>query len=461
MKLLLEQGLENAQIKDLQAKFDRLCDEQEAIDNTGFGEVFEYLNETLLHGKPHPVLYPFTDDEALIKQALKHTGHGKDEAFCERFMKSYKLFVEGKAIQAKGMEVIASVTPKSQKQVGGWCFVPISILHPKEAPELRGAIESTLERDAQAGTGLFANVTKIEKEDEALDELLCVEAYNCKHSFTKYLAALKQFNVVGNDGAFLKQDFTQYIFILLKQCADIIKDNTDRPQRVKNSLNDVIAKLDNIPIWGLFIQILVLQGLCQMLESIDINEGQSGYDEVRDLHDWLSFSLIDKLMHFCFVPYGENDFKALTPLCEYLCTIEAGKTVQKWVQKKYFTELQPEQANNGQTTSVKNINSKPQKEQSKQTRGKGRPNETFKDKMIDDANGEKLKRMHKVLSGKKGKDFSLIILACIKKGWITKPTYTQSTNEFGDIGCKCGYNKYLQEQRYTKDELDGAMRSLD
>ena len=349
MKLLLEQGLENAHIKDLQAKFDRLCDEQEAIDNTGFGEVFEYLNETLLHGKPHPVLYPFTDDEALIKQALKHTGHGKDEAFCERFMKSYKLFVEGKAIQAKGMEVIASVTPKSQKQVGGWCFVPISILHPKEAPELRGAIESTLERDAQAGTGLFANVTKIEKEDEALDEWLCVEAYNCKHSFTKYLAALKQFNVVGNDGAFLKQDFTQYIFILLKQCADIIKDNTDRPQRVKNSLNDVIAKLDNIPIWGLFIQILVLQGLCQMLESIDINEGQSGYDEVRDLHDWLSFSLIDKLMHFCFVPYGENDFKALTPLCEYLCTIEAGKTVQKWVKKKYYTkycvESQPEESN--------------------------------------------------------------------------------------------------------------------
>lgn len=349
MKLLLEQGSENAQIKDLQAKFDRLCDEQEAIDNTGFGKVFEYLNETLLHGKPHPVLYPFTDDEALIKQALKQTGHGKDEAFCERFMKSYKLFVEGKAIQIKGLEVIASVTPKSQKQVGGWCFVPISILHPKEAPELREAITSTLERDAQAGTGLFANVTKIEKEDEALDEWLCVEAYNCKHSFTKYFAALKQFNVVGNDGAFLKQDFTQYLFMLLKQCADIIKDNTDRPQRVKNSLNNVIAKLDNIPIWGLFFQILVLQGLCQMLESIDINEGQNGYDEAQDLHNWLSFALLDKLMHFCFVPYGENDFKALTPLCEYLCTIEAGKTVQKWVKKKYYTkycvEPQPEESN--------------------------------------------------------------------------------------------------------------------
>ena len=81
-------------------------------------------------------------------------------------------------------------------------------------------------------------------------------------------------------------------------------------------------------------------------------------------------------------------------------------------------------------------------------------------KMIDDANGEKLQQMHTKLNGKKGKDATLIILACIKKGWLTKPTYTQVKNEFGDIGCKTGYNRYLNEKMFTNEELEGAISSL-
>lgn len=110
---------------------------------------------------------------------------------------------------------------------------------------------------------------------------------------------------------------------------------------------------------------------------------------------------------------------------------------------------------------------KPQQKQAKQQettkliRGKGRPKETLTDKMIDDANGEKLKMLHTKLDGKKGKDVSLIILAAIKKGWLTKPTYTQVKNEFKDIGCKTGYNKYLNENLFTKEEIEGAINSFD
>ena len=109
---------------------------------------------------------------------------------------------------------------------------------------------------------------------------------------------------------------------------------------------------------------------------------------------------------------------------------------------------------------------KPQQKQAKQQettkliRGKGRPKETLKDKMIDDANGEKLKMLHTKLDGKKGKDVSLIMLAAIKIGWLTKPTYTQVKNEFKDIGCKTGYNKYLNENMFTKEEIEGAINSL-
>lgn len=100
-------------------------------------------------------------------------------------------------------------------------------------------------------------------------------------------------------------------------------------------------------------------------------------------------------------------------------------------------------------------------EQRKPTRGRGRPKETLKDKLIDDADGNKLQKIHILMKGKKGKDAALIIMACIKKGWMVKPTYTQVLNEFGDVGCKTGYNRYLNEQRFTKEEVEGAINSLD
>lgn len=98
---------------------------------------------------------------------------------------------------------------------------------------------------------------------------------------------------------------------------------------------------------------------------------------------------------------------------------------------------------------------------SKPTRGRGRPKETLKDKMIDDADGKKLQKIHTKMCGKKGKDAALIILACMKKGWMAKPTYTQVKDEFGDIGSKAGYNKYLKESMFGKEEIEGAMASLD
>lgn len=117
---------------------------------------------------------------------------------------------------------------------------------------------------------------------------------------------------------------------------------------------------------------------------------------------------------------------------------------------------QPEKSDDTQS-----LNKEPQQRKSIATRGKGRPKETLKEKMINDADGGKLQKIHTKMDGKKGKDAALIILACIKKGWMLKPTYTQVKNEFGDIGSKSGYNTYLKEQRFTKEELDGAINCLD
>ena len=102
----------------------------------------------------------------------------------------------------------------------------------------------------------------------------------------------------------------------------------------------------------------------------------------------------------------------------------------------------------------------PQQETHKPTRGKGRPKETLKDKMINDADGEKWQKIHDVWGESKGKDASLIIVACIKMGWMKRPTYTQVKDEFGDIGSKTGYNHYLDSKMFSHDEIEGIMNIL-
>lgn len=130
----------------------------------------------------------------------------------------------------------------------------------------------------------------------------------------------------------------------------------------------------------------------------------------------------------------------------------------------YTPELQEQTQEATNTDSLAVEQQEPQQtvEGQKEKPKRGRPTEPFASKMIDDADGEKLKKMHTILKGKKGKDFALIIWACIKRGWCNKPTYTQVKEEFGDIGSNTGYNRYLNNNTmFTPEEKDGALNSLD
>lgn len=130
----------------------------------------------------------------------------------------------------------------------------------------------------------------------------------------------------------------------------------------------------------------------------------------------------------------------------------------------YTPELQEQTQEATNTDSLAVEQQEPQQtvEGQKEKPQRGRPTKPFASKMIDDADGEKLKKMHTILKGKKGKDFALIIWACIKRGWCNKPTYTQVKEEFGDIGSNTGYNRYLNNNTmFTPEEKDGALNSLD
>lgn len=62
--------------------------------------------------------------------------------------------------------------------------------------------------------------------------------------------------------------------------------------------------------------------------------------------------------------------------------------------------------------------------------------------MIEDKDGL-LGKLHKIIGNKRGKAVAMAISFCVKNGIISKPTYTIIKNEFGDIGAKSGFNKYM------------------
>lgn len=108
-----------------------------------------------------------------------------------------------------------------------------------------------------------------------------------------------------------------------------------------------------------------------------------------------------------------------------------------------------------------NQNTEPQKIAEKPNQMNGRIKREFKYLIKNDYDGKKLEKIHSLLDGKKGKIVSLTMLACLKKGWITcLPNHTQVSEEFGYIGFKTTYYKYLKEEKYDKTDIDVAMNAL-
>lgn len=130
---------------------------------------------------------------------------------------------------------------------------------------------------------------------------------------------------------------------LLKEVATFIKDNTSTPSKAKNKVTTTLKSLDGIPVWGLFFQILLLQGLCRWLEGVNINEKDKGYKEAQLMYNWLCWALFEKEILFCYTPYGDKDKQMLQPLCHYLYSTEIGKEVQKCVKEALFGKPQQEE----------------------------------------------------------------------------------------------------------------------
>lgn len=342
---------------ELQAKFEALCDEQESLYKPEFEMIFKALysidegqrevyktNDWCMN-----VTLPDVPDTDKLKQAIKKAGF-TDEAFNNDFTRYAQIVIDGKKMMQEKASLLANnAMGKRAEAVNAneWQFVPISIIAPE--PIMNDIINPLIEADAKAGKGLFANVTDIPEINEAFDEYLMIEVYGLKCTLHPFFDELRQYNLIGENGM-LKDEFVKTLLSIISRIMCFIKENTNKPNRIQNFIKGIITNFDNIPIWGLLFQILVLRGLCKVIEGIDTNEGNNGFYEAQSLYNWLSKRLGDKEIQFCYVPYGDEDKQILKPLCNYLYSTELGQAVQNAIFNK-----QHQPVNNGKTTGVFNL----------------------------------------------------------------------------------------------------------
>ena len=324
-----------AQWEANKAEFERLCTEQKGLYTPEFERVFTALYEIapnqreIYNTNGWNILadLPEVIDTDTLNRALSVTG-ASDEVKRD-FTRYAEVVLQGKRLAQQNVllniEIEMNNRPQEQ-QPEGWRFYPINII---ASPDLHNIIAEVLEQDAQKGEGLFSNITEIaELPDEALDEYLSVEIYNVVCSLQPYLGVLNRYGVTGQT---LGKEFTRYLFAYLKQVADHIKTNTDKPEAVKLYIFEAIKNLDGIKIWGLIFQILTLQGILSLLENCTLKEGENGYNEAQDLCNWIADLLGKKLVWFTLTGdiYGDEDKERLQPLCDYLYNTELGRTVQQ------------------------------------------------------------------------------------------------------------------------------------
>lgn len=326
----------------LVGQYQELDKEAGNYNRHGFDKVYSIIDELVKDstdvGDKGDIEKPLAEGD-VINEALKLSGFADDKEFVSDFKKYREIERQAREIQIQALEMQLHEIIKDSKSNAidtitkdVWRFKSISFFAPKA---FHGIIGNILEEDASTGKGFFSNITNIEIEDEDIDDLLMIDAYNMKCSFVPYLDELKLYKV---HDTFLDANSTKCLFLMLKKDATFIKENTNAPSKVKNHIQNTLKTLDELPIWGLFFQILILQGLCRWFENINIKKGEYGFDEAKSLYKWLSKNLIEKEIWFCYLPYGQNDKEKLKPFCDYLYSTEIGQMVQNHLFKKNTTE---------------------------------------------------------------------------------------------------------------------------
>ena len=192
----------------------------------------------------------------------------------------------------------------------------------KYSPELQKILDDviTAEKESNPYWPTNAPFSSLSKDDEDMDALLMAGKFEINACLTSYYREIKYYNVdellnkigIGAKG----------LFEILNNLCGGIKDNTDRPVYVQNTITDIIKYFDDYQGCGQVIQILILQGLLSWFENSDLNEENKGYRETEDLCGWVGNQCV-KVCVFYFRHFNKD--KNSKPLDDYLASTEIGK----------------------------------------------------------------------------------------------------------------------------------------
>jgi len=342
-------------LKELKAKFDALCDEQEQLPRDGFAKVFEVLDSLEEDFTPQ---HPYTENEDNINKALELTGHGTDEAFCKAFKRNNQIMIEGKKMQRLGLEIALQqgkfAKPQQELPPDEWIFLTPSIFI---SQELTPILDEVWEKELCKADGIFSSYSDIPKENEDDDKFLMIEAYGMKcNGLQIYYRDLQSYGVISE--ILNKPIFKKVLLISLTNICTFIKDNTDKPNKIRNHIRGQIKWFDSIPAWGLLFQILILQGIISWFENISLEKEDKGYKDAELLFKWVMKILIEKEVSFCYFFWGDGDKKWLKPMCNYLLSTQVGQAVQERIRtrennEKTTSEPQQEKQKPPQTLPIK------------------------------------------------------------------------------------------------------------
>lgn len=221
----------------------------------------------------------------------------------------------------------------------------IKFIDPEGMQDPEGA-ESVNKQLADIIKAIYENATNIPLEDEEEDENMGVDKYPCHASHIVFCDGLKDYGIIGrtdDNTALLSKNLKMCLLKFLAYLSKYIASNTDKPAKSKNEVTKCLKLFDDMPYWGLLLQILLLQGLYTWFECLNFEDGDSSINDAQSFLDWLTCALLVKLWNLFQHPsYNIDEEKQqLKHLYSYLYSTEAGKAVQDYLQEKY-THSQPE-----------------------------------------------------------------------------------------------------------------------
>ena len=324
------------QTQDLEKEFEEICKEQEKLYRPGFETVFSTMGD--LNGKQ--TLYYKTDfwdmsyklpdkpDLIPINVALAKTGFSNDKGFCDDFIRYCTITLRGKKIMQQQAHINAINLNNQTIQVKGWIFKPMAIYAPADIQ--RYCIDKLYEN-------AVLTKTRDKTLSEYMDSFANANMFQMKCNLVTYIDKLEKFNIINSENSFLDKEKTLVLLKSLNVVLDSIKNNSNKIYKAKHEISEFIKKFDSVKVWGLLMQILILEGICELFLQVDLKYDDPGYDEAQSLCEYIGKELEEKEIIFCLMPYGPKDLQRLEPLCDFLMHTEIGKFIQEGLSKDVDT----------------------------------------------------------------------------------------------------------------------------